>query len=537
MPSIIMDEIGYLGSAAYFAGMDWHDVVSFYGPYYGYGYGILIFPLLKLFSFDMMLAYKMLIVINTIMVLIAFCCMNYVFKDTIRQDCLRCVICLMTCFYPSIIHNTQFAWSETLLFAVFAVVSMMLKLLIERPTPILTLLSVGEVVYMYSVHQRTIGICACLVIAHLYILFFQHKEYKLTFIYIIFIVLCMILTSVLKHSVVNHVFTPDVGNILSNQNDYSGQVDKLLYIFSLDGISRLFVSIIGKIGYLGLSSLFLAFEGLYACFSKTYVFFVQLIKRKRHDKYPKLTLYSIWLFCYVAMLLCAAVFHLHPTRIDVILYGRYTDWMIFPFVILGVVSIDRNKERRIAIYVLVELCSLLCLESYIEKYSLCSCYATCSPITHIFREYLRCDVSWVKVMFKVLIFVSILVLLLLKNSSNFKIIIMCFAISAIWVYITEPAIDNDIKLGNKEAAIEIYEQLTDLDSKDVYYIDDNRSNFFISNLQYLLANESICNISMEEKNKISNGDYIVVVRDGQDGFDDVGMLIFENNDYMLYTKE
>lgn len=41
------DEVGYWGSAAYFAGIDWRTVTSKMA-YFGYGYGIFLFPLFVL---------------------------------------------------------------------------------------------------------------------------------------------------------------------------------------------------------------------------------------------------------------------------------------------------------------------------------------------------------------------------------------------------------------------------------------------------------------------------------------------------------
>lgn len=60
--TVLDDEFGYWGNAAYLAGLDWSGVISEI-PYYSYGYSLLLVPLFFIFDNPIHM-YKAAIILN-----------------------------------------------------------------------------------------------------------------------------------------------------------------------------------------------------------------------------------------------------------------------------------------------------------------------------------------------------------------------------------------------------------------------------------------------------------------------------------------
>ena len=56
----------------------------------------------------------------------------------------------------------------------------------------------------------------------------------------------------------------DMGEAVAAENDYSGQVAKIQYIFTKDGFYDFIISVAGKVLYLGLATWGLFYWGMYA---------------------------------------------------------------------------------------------------------------------------------------------------------------------------------------------------------------------------------------------------------------------------------
>ena len=449
MPSIIVDEIGYLASGAFFRGWNWGDVMSSYSSYYAYGYGLFVSLVFLIFGENMFVAYKTLIVCNALAIAMSFVISVIVIKQFEKRFCVRAGICFVLAFLPSVIHHAQFAWSETPLFVTYWLITYFLsKYCEERKTVYLKVTSFLHV-YLYFVHQRAIGILLFYVVFLLMLLWKKVISKKTFVVAISIVVLMMLIGTSVKQLVVNAIFSTNTAKIVNavssvNTNDYSGQINKIMAIFSKEGFTKLIVSIFGKITYFGLETLMLGFEGIVYCT-------IAMMRSLRSNNFigkNYLTIY--WLGSYFITLLIAAVFHIHPTRIDVILYGRYTDWLIAPLVAMGMMFMKEFWGKRMFIYLLLEMICLLCVISFMKYYKLYSNFATCSPITFWFRNIMcECKPYWVTFMFLVLTIMSTIVMFLMKHEGTTNLYFGLIITLLIWGFMANDAVKWDISMGEK----------------------------------------------------------------------------------------
>lgn len=161
-PILFNDEIGYWSNSAFFLGMDWTSVTERIG-YYSYGYSLLLVPLRILagifyWSWDSL--YHAAVVMNA-----SFLVLSFVIALKLAERYLpemnrpvRTAVCFAVCTYSSYLVYAHIAWTECTLMFFFWVFLYVMMRLTDRP-------SVGNHIafamvsfYLYTVHQRSLGI-------------------------------------------------------------------------------------------------------------------------------------------------------------------------------------------------------------------------------------------------------------------------------------------------------------------------------------------------------------------------------------------
>lgn len=132
----------------------------------------------------------------------------------------------------------------------------------------------------------------------------------------------------------------NTANALKNANDYAGQVEKIISIFTKEGSKNLVISISRKMLYLGLASFGLAYLGIrYA------------ICRVWEGKYfPSFVLLST-----LAAVMVSAIYTIHAERADTFAYGRYHEYVMPVLMMMGVKELCKRAVCGIGI--------ILCLEA------------------------------------------------------------------------------------------------------------------------------------------------------------------------------
>ncbi len=351
MITIVYDEFGYWANASFFVGNDWSGIAST-SPYYSYGYSLVLTPLLYLVS-DPSVRFKISLIINVFFLITTFIllydCGKRLFKS-MRKKYIMCAA-FVTMLYPSYIMNVQFTWVETLLLLIFVTI-FWLFLKFEEKNKYRYVLGIGCLtIYSYMVHQRNIGLI--IVVLFIFILYSILKEINPKFLLciVITLILGLLLHRFLKELVYNHVWA-SMNEAVKNVNEYSGQVEKIKGLFSVLGIKLFLAGIGGRVYYILVGTCGITYFGFrYLAGAITKSFIAKMKKEQKKIENISL-LFIILALC--AQIVIAVVYMLLPTRIDSLVYGRYFEYELAPFIFIGFLYCISKflKIKEVVLYLL-----------------------------------------------------------------------------------------------------------------------------------------------------------------------------------------
>lgn len=520
MPAILMDEIGYWASAAFWNGHDWSSVMSSFSSYYSFGYSIILCLLMKIFK-SVEVLHQVAIVVNLFMVLLCYIISNILIKKIFPsiKHYVRNVGCILPFFYPSIQYHTQVAWSETYLLFLFMCSILLAIRIYESGKAINYLLFAIVLVDMYITHQRSLGI---MLVGASYILalsFVKKGRKKQFVVFALVFFACILLSLFVKDSVYTNVYAKkeivQENEKKVDANDYSGQIEKIKYMFSSEGSKNLIISIGGKLYYFILASFFLGGDGLFFLIKK----FCQNYKKRNIEAF----VFGYIFLAYFSTLIIASIFMIVPRRIDTVAYGRYTDWVGIIIILLGVFQIltqDNNgKLKLFFIHMLFILLFSDVFQKYLLENNLSGFYSSCSPIMTFFNQ-LDAQNLIVIMTIGMVLGAIVLRLFLCVTIKGKMYVVPAMLMIFFWTRITEPAIDELIYIQYPD---QIYPITNFVKSNDeaVYYLYDDTSkrtaNSYTGSLQYVLQNRSIQCIThlpddvSENANIIVSSNYFVPI--------------------------
>lgn len=369
------DEFGYWASAAAMAGYDWSEIASL-GSYYSFGYSAILFPLLKLFSGGIA-AYRAALFVNMALLCAGFCLLHRIagmlFPETRSEE--RALICGAAAFYPVWFFYAQTTMAEALLIFLFVLdVYLFLVWMRNRRLWAAALLTVS-LVYGYCVHMRMAGVMlSCLAVCFIRIVT-QKDRRKSAAAWTVLFLLLLCVAAVLKSRTIASVFHYADRDTLS-WNDFGSQWEKIGSLFTVSGMVRFLGGIVGKLYYLGLSSMGIFYWGLIWCVRQSALLF----RRKAKD-FPRRPTEEEMLCRWTGLLLLLAVivqvcissiYLLRTDTVDGLLYGRYNEMLLPVMIVAGMVSMRRSR-RLLPVTLGIEAAlgaAAVCLNGLIGKLSL-----------------------------------------------------------------------------------------------------------------------------------------------------------------------
>lgn len=334
------DEFGYWASAANAVGYDWSETASM-GSYYSYGYSLILIPILKLFSGGVR-AYRAALAVNMVLmcagVLLLWKISLKVFPQ--MEKTKREFACGVGALYPAWIFYMQTTMSEALLNFLFITIAYLFLCFIEKPRTATAIFLAVALIYLYSVHMRTVAVVIAGMIACILWGFTESGKKKQVFLLGIVLAAAGFLSLQLKERTIFEVYTYAEQNSLA-VNDYASQWEKLADLLTLQGSTRLIESIIGKLFYLGVSSFGIFYWGIGWCACKS-VFLISAFK-KRQRVLPEHWLAFFLLLAAVGEVLISSIYMYRAGSIDCLIYGRYTELLVPIMLLLGIVAMDKSR--------------------------------------------------------------------------------------------------------------------------------------------------------------------------------------------------
>jgi len=328
------DEYTYWSYAAAVAGYDWSDITSL-GMYFSYGYSLVLIPVFMLCK-DAVIAYRAAVGINFGILICSFLCLaRMAGRSWEDKKELTVLFSAVTVFFPGFLFCAQMTMTENLLTMLYILSGALLYEYLESNRSGVLLLLLLTMMYAYVVHMRTVGILLS-GIAVLIFHMFSGQGKKSHIIWVVVIVgLLFLLSLILKEWSYSYVYGGMNGELVS-ENDYSGQIEKIRYIFTSAGSYDFIIGVLGKILYLGLSTYGLFYWGIYGLLKMLFSKTENPVKRK----------FSAYILTgVIAQIMIASIYLMNMGAMSDYTYGRYSE-LILPFVmIMGMITIWNLRTK------------------------------------------------------------------------------------------------------------------------------------------------------------------------------------------------
>jgi len=335
--TVLDDEFGYWGVAAYLAGFDWSKVVSEI-PYYSYGYSLVLVPLFWIFE-QATSMYKAAIVLNGLFLSASFLLCYNSGKKLLGKEKKPMLlgVAFLIFMYPIYIAYSAIAWPESLLtLVVWGLVWCFIGL--DQQSPYYKFPLIGVLAtYSYIIHQRAIGILVASFITLLVMFLLNKINKKQLLLAIAPVVLIFIGHYFMKSNLQSGLWLNSTGRLA---NDYRSQVRNVSSLLTLNGGIAFLKVLAGHLFYLGAASLLIVYYGIYRLWKEIKSASETFLGDRRYDlEQPHIFFYVFVLTAFILSLLVSAVFLKNPSRIDHIVYGRYVEMVIGPVLLIGFIEL------------------------------------------------------------------------------------------------------------------------------------------------------------------------------------------------------
>lgn len=341
--SIFPDEFAYWSYAARLAGYDWSDMTAL-GPYFSYGYSLILIPIFA-FCKNAVVAYRVAVSINFLFLFLALTALAGTMKRVAPDKKMPMVLFSgLAILLPCNLFYTQMTLTEVFLVTLYIAAGSTLYHYLENNRLSTLVILMLILIYLYTVHMRTVGVLlAAVIVMTVHILLRGNKRWHILAA-LGMALLLFAAADFLKQQAFQYVYG-GINQELVAANDYSGQMDKIRYIFSPEGCYDLLVSLVGKVLYLGLATWGLFYWGVYGLVQQV----VGIVRnRKRHASAEPQQLFAMFVLLTVAaQIVIATIYLLTLGEIGDYTYGRYSE-MVIPFVMVwGFVVLWKERTRVI----------------------------------------------------------------------------------------------------------------------------------------------------------------------------------------------
>lgn len=339
--SIFPDEFAYWSYAARLAGYDWSDVTAL-APYYSYGYSFILIPIF-VFCKDAVTAYRIAVSINFLFLFLAMVALAGTMKRMMPDKKMPIVLfSALTVLLPCNLFYTQMTLTEVFLVALYIAAGSVLYRYLENNRLSTLLLLMLILIYLYTVHMRTVGVLlAAMIVVTIHIFLRGDKRWHVLAALGAALAL-FAAADFLKQQAFVYVYG-GINQELVAANDYSGQMEKIRSVLSLEGFYDLLISLAGKVLYLGLATWGLFYWGIYGMVRQS---FALLRNIKKHVSAKPQQFFAVFVLLTVAaQIVIGTIYLLTLGEIGDYTYGRYSE-MVIPFVMVWGFAVLWKERAR-----------------------------------------------------------------------------------------------------------------------------------------------------------------------------------------------
>ena len=471
------DEFGYWQGAAYFTGKDWSSVAAT-NSYYGYGYGILLAPIMLLFGHDATLMLRMALLLESVMlstcVVAAYLCIGY-FNAQIK-GMTRVLMAMLPVLYPSNVFFVNLTLAEILLITLTWWYSYLgLRFICEKKARYgisLVLISM----YMYTVHPRTI----VMILVSLILIVWVYRQSLLNLKTLAVVVICvagMFLASIFKDIYVSDMYS-QAQETFYQTNNVQGEASKLIYILTtFDGFYNFILSLIGKFYYFSAGTFMLIPFGIVKCVQALFKY----IKKEMDCDQMTGMLFLCLNFMAAYMVDAISMSYGFDSRTDILIYGRYMEHTMGPMIMLGILYLYESVNINVLLTTMgmTSLATIVAERTIGYRASNSHVFFSCTAIADLFESgYNSSGEPLYQALFRCcVVFVILFLALYFKKATNtiYNIALICICI--FWV-----SIGYAVREDQSDWTYRLYEEqrsvLTYIDEDEFGIYDSYVGGFF-----------------------------------------------------------
>ena len=347
--STLSDEFGYWGTAAIINGYNWTGTLNNF-PYFSFIYSLILCPIMAL-PVGATVMFRIALIINALMLVVTFwiscACAKRMYPALPERFCA--LLCAAITVYSAYIYDSQNTSGEILNVLLFWVLFYVCLRFVETPKVSWAVWMSVLAVLNFAAHMRSLSLLLAAVVVIFITAIGKRTSWKLIPAAGITIGIGLLIFIQTKNLVIQNVYG---AGELAAANDVGAQAQKLSALFDPATIYNVFVMCWGRLFYLGTASFLLIYIGVVVGAVALY----KTVRTKGKATNSNTTIENngiASLFLLLALLFSigiSSVFVLDPgDSITYLYYGRYTEYIVGPLIMIGFVSLYRftKKERKI----------------------------------------------------------------------------------------------------------------------------------------------------------------------------------------------
>ena len=531
------DEMGPIAVAAMWNGQDWSELME-HCVYYSYGYAILLYPLFAFFKGPVAF-YRAAIVLNAILVACVIPLAVSVGKKVFSNVDIRIVYlgAFVAANCGGNISRSPSAWCEVLLMFLNWLLLWVFTITIEKISYKKIIAAAIAVVYLYTVHQRMLGVVVAYSMSLAIYCFMRKKSIKYYAIYLMTLFVALAghrwIKSVVKLSLWR-------GGATSNTNDYSSTINHVFSQNISDFLKNFVYSLSGHLFYIIVATAGLALIAITVLSVQNTEYLVRIIRKQeikeRHAVVDIYVLLAFWGILGISLLYLCKAAGVSTSRSDYLLYGRYVEPILSVLIFWGIMMLNNNRTSRKVNKVLgvsIALFSCLSYRRYIVIQDLPFNKMNCVGLNIFYKD------GRVHYLSAILMVIFVLAILLLSRKRYFKNVMIglvaLYGIISGILFVKENVIPTQ---NIKYELVELIDEKERLnDNARFYYFGSEGAYIYNSSfIQYLLKDEEI--LYYESELQIPDGVFYGVTEDINFVLEHDELTILDMKDnIILFTNE
>ncbi|MCH5248449.1 MAG: hypothetical protein J1E98_00885 [Lachnospiraceae bacterium] len=528
---VVDDGFCYWGIAATMSGYDWTDLISA-SAYYSYGYSLILIPLFLLhrLGISMTIIYRLAIVMNACFLSGCYLMALYMIKELFKDipDGLKYIISLFVTLYIGNTAQMGLAWTETFLLFMFWCIVVLMYRFIKKPGYLNVLGLAAATAWLFAIHMRSMGvvIAVCMILACYFISRFKEIDKKYIFYAIAVFAVFFCVMILLKNYVSTYIYA---GTADKSVNNVQANVNRLGSLLNIRGLMDIAVSFIGKLYYFTSATFIMGMVGV---FTSLFFLLSGLIKKIKTGKWNKWESKE-WMTCFVLLSFLAeigieAIFKIAPyfrtieatLYNDTVVFGRYSDFVVGPMLILGVWTVYHLREHYYEVIagILMAILSTVVVQLLYNVNAFRMGIDTIGfrfasvPWLAIIADGHKIDFAYYVMMISIGVLIVICLIRLLSQYKwhSFGAMLMCIALMWAVLGAMKGAEYTASKVSKEKTVDTVAHMIEAVDNSLPVYLFGT-PNTEVKILQWLLADRSIRVCSIEEISDIDTENSIILV--------------------------